>query len=371
VPENDSHGELIHAIAQVYRYGGDRAALEKNWPHVAAAIAYMDRLRASEPASTASGIANAFKGLLPASISHEGYSAKPMHSYWDDFWALKGYDGAIDIAVALGRGADATRLRGERDGFRGDLLNSLRTAVAARGIGYLPGAAELGDFDPTSTAIAFAPRGDIAALPPELVAPTYERYWRGFTDRRDGKTAWDVYTPYELRVVGTMVRLGWRDRAQALLDFFLADRRPLAWNQWAEVVGRDPRHPRFVGDMPHGWVASDFIRATLDLFAYERDSDHAIVLAGGIAPSWLDEGGIAVENLRTPYGRLSYTLRRDGDQVALRLTVTSGFPPGGFVFVWPGDKPPRSASINGRPASFSGAELHIAASRASVLVDGR
>jgi hypothetical protein len=26
-----------------------------------------------------------FYGLLPASISHEGYSAKPMHSHWDNF----------------------------------------------------------------------------------------------------------------------------------------------------------------------------------------------------------------------------------------------------------------------------------------------
>jgi hypothetical protein len=67
--------------------------------------------------------------------------------------------------------------------------------------------------------------------------------------------------------VGSFVRLGWRDRAQDLTRWFMADRRPAAWNQWAEVVGRDARQPRFVGDMPHGWVASDFIRAALDLFA--------------------------------------------------------------------------------------------------------
>ena len=62
----------------------------------------------------------------------------------------------------------------------------------------------------------------------------------------------------------------------------MADRRPAAWNQWAEVVGRDPRKTRFVGDMPHGWIASDFIRAALDLFAYERDTDNALVLAAGL-----------------------------------------------------------------------------------------
>ena len=91
--------------------------------------------------------------------------------------------------------------------------------------------------------------------------------------------------------MGTFVRLGWRQRAQELLDFFFADRRPPGWNQWAEVVGREPRQPRFVGDMPHGWVASDFIRSALDLFAYEREADNALVLAAGLPCSgWRARG---------------------------------------------------------------------------------
>jgi hypothetical protein len=371
VPENDSSGEFIFLAAELQRYTHDRALSAAMWPHVVAAIRYLDRLRLS--GRTEANLAperRSLYGLLPASISHEGYSEKPMHSYWDDFWALKAYDGAIDLAAALGHAAEAERWRADRDAFRRDVLDSLRHATAVRGIGYLPGAAELGDFDPTSTAIAFAPRGDTAALPPELVRPTYERYWREFVARREGKTAWDAYTPYELRVVGTFVRLGWRERAQALLAFFMADRRPLAWNQWAEVVGRDPRRPRFVGDMPHGWVASDFIRAALDLFAYEREADRAVVLAAGVPPGWFDAGGVAVTNLRTPYGRLSYTVRRTGDRI--RLHISAGpVPPGGYAFVWSGEKPPRSAHINGKLALFSGNELRIDALPANVLIDGR
>ena len=78
---------------------------------------------------------------------------------------------------------------------------------------------------------------------------------------------WDAYTPYEIRTVGAFVRLGWRERAHELLDFFFADRRPAGWNQWAEVVWREPRAPRFIGDMPHAWVGADYIRSVLDLFA--------------------------------------------------------------------------------------------------------
>jgi hypothetical protein len=335
VPENDSHGELIHLVAEVWRYGGDRALLERLWPHVDAAARYMDELRASERTlANRAGERRAFYGLMPASISHEGYSAKPMHSYWDDFWALTGYKDAVDLATALGRDDDARRLAHSRDEFRGDLYASIRAAVAAHGIDYLPGAAELGDFDATSTTIALSPGGEQAHLPQDLLRNTFERYWKQFTQRRDS-AAWKDYTPYEWRSVGTFVRLGWRERAHEAIDWFLHDRRPAEWNQWAEVVGRLPRESRFIGDMPHGWVASDFIRSALDLFAYEREGDRALVLAAGVPAEWLAGDGVAIEGLRTPYGTVSYSLRREGDALRLRIADAGAKPPGGFVFAAP------------------------------------
>ncbi|HJT96905.1 MAG TPA: coagulation factor 5/8 type domain-containing protein, partial [Rhodanobacteraceae bacterium] len=362
VPENDSHGELIHLADQVYRYTGDHAALEAAWPHVDAAARYMDTLRAGEHGE--------FRGLMPASISHEGYSAKPMHSYWDDFWALTGYDDAVAIAAALGKPDDAQRLARSRDEFSRDLYASIRRSVAAHGIDYLPGCAELGDFDATSTTIALWPAGQQALLPQDLLHNTFEQYWQRFVARRDS-TAWKDYTPYEWRTVGSFVRLGWRDRAEAAIDFFMHDRRPAAWNQWAEVVGRDARESRFVGDMPHGWVASDFIRSALDLFAYERESDDALVIAAGIPADWLDGEGVAVEHLRTPYGSLSYTLKRDGETTRLDVAADGlKLPAGGIVFA-----PPVSANadarIDGRRAGWSGAELRLRSLPAKVEIIAR
>src|SRR4029077_9110273 len=85
VPENDSHGQLIYLAMEYYRHTGDRPTLERMWPHVTAAVQYIDSLRHSRMTpmyQTAESLA--FRGLLPQSISHEGYSAKAMHSYWDD-----------------------------------------------------------------------------------------------------------------------------------------------------------------------------------------------------------------------------------------------------------------------------------------------
>jgi hypothetical protein len=295
----------------------------------------MDTLRASESQpSRRQGPDRALYGLMPASISHEGYSAKPMHSYWDDFWALKGYDDAVLLADALGEGDDAKRFASSRDAFRRDVHASIDAAVKAKGINFIPGAAELGDFDATSTTIALSPGGEQSRMPKALVDATFENYWQAFVARRDGSMAWEDYTPYELRVVATFVRLGWRSRVNELLTFFFADRRPAAWNQWAEVVGRDPRKPRFVGDMPHAWIASDYVRSALDLFAYDRDADQAMVLAAGVQPSWLEGEGIAVRDLRTPYGRLGYTLKAHGGKAELVITQPIN-PPGGLVLSLP------------------------------------
>ncbi len=363
VPENDSHGELIHAIAQLYRYDGDRQRLEQRWQRVDAAVAYMDSLRATQTGD----LDPAFKGLMPASISHEGYSAKPMHSYWDDFWALTGYKDAVEIAQVLGKPDAAARLAQSRDAFRGDLLASIAIAVKTHAIDFIPGCAELGDFDATSTTIALTPAGEQQGLPQGLLLNTFERYWQNFSTRIADNT-WVDYTPYEWRTVGSFVRLGWRDRALQAIDFFFrTGARPAGWNQWAEVVGREPRQIRFIGDMPHGWVASDFIRSALDLFAYEREVDHSLVLGGGVPAAWLEGEGIAVGGLGTRYGRLDYTLRQNAEKLVLHLGAGAS-PPGGFVFTWPRNDAPGMTRINGIRAQWHSGELHIPAAPADVVI---
>ena len=255
---------------------------------------------------------------MPASISHEGYSAKPMHSYWDDFWALAGYESAIRIARALGHKTEMHALHRVARPVPPRSVRSLGVAMQAHGIDYLPGAAELGDFDATSTSIALSPVGEQQMLPPEALVATFERYWKDFAARRTDKS-WDAYTPYEWRNLGTFIRLRWRDRGMELIEFLMNDRRPHEWNQWAEVVGREVRKSRFVGDMPHGWVASDYGRSLLDMFAFERPADETLVLMAGVPKAWTQHEGFAVKNLRTPFGPLSYSLRVEDKQVVLDI----------------------------------------------------
>ncbi len=334
VPENDSHGELIHAIAEYARYTGDTAFLREMWPHVQGAFAYMEKLRLSERTEENRAKNPAFYGLMPVSISHEGYSAKPMHSYWDDAWALRGYIDAAWIARQLGEQDDAKAMAAARDAFRSDVLASLRSAMQQHGIDYLPGCAELGDFDPTSSTMWFA-LGLSDGIPQAALQATWRRYWNEFDARAKGARAWKDFTPYEWRNVVAFVRLGWRDRANDAVKFFFDHQQPKGWNQWAEVVSSTPRKPFFLGDLPHAWVASDFIRSVLDMFAYVDDDD-ALVLAAGVPSDWLQGEGIAIRGLQTPFGALSYSLQRDGSVLKLHVDGELQMPRGGIVLHLPG-----------------------------------
>jgi hypothetical protein len=345
VAEHDSHGEFIYLVAEYARLTGDLTLAREIWPHVFGAANYIDSLRegvAGRASGVGAGSASIsdtrhptpdplVTGILPPSISHEGYSAKPMHSYWDDFFALRGLKDATWLADQLGERSAASRFAAVRDEFARDFHASIRSAIALHHIDYIPGSADLGDFDPTSTTIGIEPGGDLANLPHYAVIHEFRRAWNESLARMEGRRDWKDYTPYELRQVGTFVRLGWRDRAQQLLQFFLDDRRPLGWNQWAEVVAQDYRAPTYLGDIPHLWVGSDFARSFIDMLAYEREEDDALVLGAGIPDSWL-ERGVRVRGLRTIYGALNFSARRIGKRIVVEIGGVR-VPKGGIVLM--------------------------------------
>jgi F5/8 type C domain len=372
VVENDSHGELIFLLAEYWRFTKDAEWVRRFFPHVEGAVSWIDRERQRRrtPEYRAAG-KESFFGLLPESISHEGYSAKPVHSYWDDFWALKGLRDATELAAAMGRQDLRARWGAIAEEFAADLHGSIRRVMATRGLDTLPASADLADFDPTSMTIALDPAGEIARLPEPALSRTFERYLEDFRKRWASAT-WEDYTPYEIRNVGAFVRLGWRGPAHELLGFFLESRRPPEWNAWAEVVGREPRKPRFIGDLPHAWVGSDFIRAVLDLFAWERASDGAVVLAAGVPSEWLEGArGISVRNLRTPHGLLTFALRREKGVLHMHISGALSVPPGGLALRPPLAADGYRATVNGREVDFAGAELVVRAVPADVVFTPR
>lgn len=352
--EHDSNGEFLYAAAEYYRYTRDIGFVNELWPNLRRAVDYLANLRAQR-LGDAYKAANkrAYYGLLPESASHEGYLAHPVHSYWDDFFALRGLKDAVALADAVGEDREARRIASLRDDLQRDLHASIAAVIAERKVDYVPASVELADFDPSSTAIAIAPGGELDRLPPAETARTFQRYFEELERRRGGGDDWEAYSPYELRTVGALIRLGQRDQAHTVLTGLLADRRPLAWNQWAEVVWRDAAAPKFIGDMPHTWVGSGFVEAVRDLFAYEREADRALVIAAGIPISWVaGDDVIGVRRMPTHYGILSYALRRDSPTtLRLRLFGDLNVPPGGIVVQPPLATSLQSVTVNGQPVA--------------------
>jgi len=359
VDEHDSHGQLIWAIWNYYDHTKDAEFLRTQWPRVVKAVAFIESLRAQrmtpEYADEASP-KRAYYGLVPESISHEGYSAKPMHSYWDTFFVLRGLKDARSIAAALGEAEAERKYAALVDDFRTCLYDSIRRVTKEKGLTYIPGCVELGDFDSTSTTIALFPVGEGERAPRDLLEGTFDRYWTWFQDRAKPEAVWDGYTPYELRHVGAYARLGQPERAAACLEWFFQHQRPSGWNHWAEVVFQDPETPRFIGDMPHTWVGSDYMNAVRAMFAYEREEDDAVVLFAGIPLAWARaEGGVSIERMRTRFGEVTASLGPIEGGLELIIKPDGATPPGGYVCVPPNAGPQARSSSDPRASASRGA----------------
>ena len=333
VDEHDSTGQYIHTVWSCYAFTRDTSLLERHYESIQRAMAYIQNLRDQRmgaPFNDPSAPEHVFYGLVPESISHEGYSAKPMHSYWDDFFVLLGISDAANIARELGRDDDAKAWADLEADFRTTLADSIALAMQQHDIDYIPGCAELGDFDATSTAIAAFPVWELSSLPKEAVDATFDRYWKMFVDRRDGNIEWRDYTPYEVRVIGAMTDMGKPERSHEMIDYFLSEQTPTGWRQWPEVVHNDLRGPGFIGDLPHSWVACDFVNSiTAMLVGVNRHADR-VTLARGLRLDWLEGDGLKISNLSTPLGNISWSAKREGSKITIDITQCERSPEAGL-----------------------------------------
>ncbi len=369
--EHDSHGQFIYAVMQYFNFTKDTAWMRTKFDHVAKTVRYIQSLRAERKTDVyknGTPEQQACYGLVPESISHEGYSSKAMHSYWDDFFILRGLKDATTIANILGEEKLAAGFAAERDDFSKDLYASIRMAMKNKNIDYIPGCVELGDFDATSTTIGIHPVNELGNIPEPQLHNTFDKYYEFFKNRRDGKIKWEAYTPYENRVIGSFVFLDQKERAHEVLDYFMKDRRPATWNQWGEVVYSDPASPKFVGDIPHTWCGSDFIRSVRAMFVYERERDTSLVIGAGIADAWVnDPTGVQVSNLPTYYGNVSYTIKKDGAKVRVDVSGNVIVPTKKIVLKSPLSDKVKSVRVNGLAVrKFTGNEVTLRSLPATV-----
>lgn len=334
--EYDAQGEYVFAIAEYFRFTKDEEFLKGKFPHVLDALKYIEQLRRSrmtDEFKESSGDKRRRYGILPESISHEGYPEPGRHSYWDDYWGLKGYKDAEFLAQALGKDDLVPAMKKEEEDFRSCLLKSIELSQTDKGIKFIPGCAEQGDFDATSTAISVWPTRESKFLPQESVTFTLDKYYsETFSPRLTDGLKYG-YTPYEIRTANAYLILGEKEKALTMLNYFLNDMRPITWNHWGEVVHPGYREPKYVGDMPHTWEGAIYINLVRNLFAYEDDG--RLILAAGVDGKWLDSPeGITVADLPTYFGKISYSIKKGEDGIAYKVWGDAT-PPEGIILKSP------------------------------------
>ncbi len=346
--EFDSQGQFVHLVYEYYCYSGDRAFLDRMYPQVRAALAFLQELRERRdtPEYRDDPEKQVFHNILPESRSHEGYWL--AHSYWDSFWALKGWKDGVAIAKEMEKSEDAGWMQREYETLKGGVYGTIARVMKKYGIDYIPGCAELGDFDATSTAAALVFCDELPNMPQPQTSNTFERYYRELASRFQPDAQY-VFTPYEVRNTLALLFLGQKQRALDLVHFLLDCRRPPGWQHLAEVVHSGYRFPCYIGDMPHTWVGACFINAIRGLFIYE-DAD-TLVLGAGIDPAWVEEGKrIRIQNAPTRFGRMNFVVERSGESVQVEVSGDAK-PSAGFVLKSPLDRPIKSATLDGKTAS--------------------
>jgi hypothetical protein len=344
--EFDSQGQYISLVADVARLDGGPQTVREYLPKVRLAMRFIEELRARTlvPGYQQDKAApERFAGILAPSISHEGYSV-PTHSYWDDYWALKGLQDGAWLAAALGDSELDGYARAQYTALHASVAASIRATMAWKKVAYVPSSADLGDLDATGTSIALDPCGQADLFPEAALQYTFDNYMKKVKNRTTTKDVWD-FTPYELRNVLTYVRLNRPAEADELLAELLRYRRPLAWQMFAEVVHSRPRFPGYFGDMPHTWIGTELVRAVVGMLMHEGTG--VLELLPGAPASWTAGEGIRLSQLHTAYGQLTLTARQEAS--SLRVTLGPGLSQNTPIKVaWPSRKKPKSVTVDGQ-----------------------
>ncbi|MEU9914106.1 hypothetical protein [Streptomyces sp. NPDC051001] len=379
--EWDSNGQALWAIGRFDRTSGRRAAFGAKVyvPYVRDAARWLRDNRDRY-------------GLLHSGWSAEHLGERDKPHYWDDFWGLAGLYEAARLAERIGA-PEAGELWGAFDDLKRATAESIRWVLGEqqrRGAWetYIPtGPGDVGRRDSTmiGTAAYFHPLrlhmgsklgDDIDRAARFTLDTMYARFVTGGF-RHDA--AWNAYGPYlTMQLAHACLLAGDPGRMDELLGWTMDAGFPSvagraaalgAWNeQHAYPVASDfaeaPFSRWYMGDIPHGWAAAEYLLLIRDILFFEADEDHDphLYIAPGVRPHWVPGGErVTVDAAPTLFGS-PFGYRLAHEPAARTVTVDITQAPDGVRFVYPcrfGEV--RSAEANGQELAVTGQDVRVPA----------
>ncbi|MEV3859046.1 hypothetical protein AB0J38_32615 [Streptomyces sp. NPDC050095] len=352
--EWDSNGQALWAIGRFDRTAGRAAAFGTKLynPYVLDGARWLRDNRDGY-------------GLLHSGWSAEHLGERDKPHYWDDLWGLAGLYEAARLAERIGA-PEVPELWGAFDDLKAATGASMRWVLEEqrrRGAWetYLPtGPGDVGRLDSTMIGAAayFHPLrlhmgsklGDDIDRAARCTLDTM--YAHFVTGGYRHEAAWNAYGPYlTMQVAHAYLLAGHPERADALLGWVVGAAFPRtqdravalgAWNeQHAFPIASDfrevPDRHWYMGDIPHGWAAAEYLLLIRDILFFEADEDRDphLYIAPGVRPHWLaDAQPVAVEDAPTLFGQpFGYRLTHDAG--AHRVNVRIQTAPDGVRFVYP------------------------------------
>ena len=261
---------------------------------------------------------------MPVSVSHEGYLAQPVHSYWDDFWALRGLRDAVDLARD-DRGPRCRRaLERRRGAFRLRFVRVDRADARCAQARFHPGQRRVGGLRPDR-------HGERDRIPRRCRRPrpqsgrTYIRHdtfptgAASAVERSNGRTTLRTRSASSVRSCGSG---GAKRRSSCCGSSCRTDGRPRGINGRKSRGGIVARRRTWGTCRTRGWPQSTCSRSAACSPTSGRQIERswwrrALRGSGRAAP------GVQVQAMPTLYGALSFSARTI-DEHTFRFDIGPG-----------------------------------------------
>ena len=335
--EWDANGQALWTYWKHYRFTRDLDFVKKIFPSALKGLRWIRKRRVKE------------NGLLPAGFSAEHFGPNDTF-YWDNFWALGGIRGFIELAEALGRSKEAEEAQELLDDYQQSVDRSLEADQARFDGPILPPSPNRGtDASIIGAVCALYPLRLFDPRDPRLTG-TLRAIRTKFMENhaffhRVTHSGYNVYLTAQI--------------AQCYL--FRRSSRVLPIMQWImNNISRTGTFPEAIhpvtgggcyGDGHHGWAAADFLSLIRNMLLFEEGE--RLVLLPVAYHRWMEaDQEIGVTDAPTEFGVVSYRVQGEADRIILTLNPEFTHPPADIEFSSP--FPVSGADVDGVKVHLDG-----------------